>query len=129
MHVQSLIPLCRCPKCGAQAIVLLTPKERLAQPDDTTHVCHPGLGGCNHGFTDDRTRGPHGFAVMSVAAGPIFTRRTKVAMIRAPGFPVGVEAPLSLNCPCEAAPRTVLNGPAVTCACGVRYSANGWVLA
>ena len=58
MNVQPLVPLCACPKCGAQAVVALTPAERLAQPDDTTHVCHPMLGGCNHGFTDERTREP-----------------------------------------------------------------------
>jgi len=54
--VASLVPLCPCPRCGVRAIVELTPAQRLAQPDDTTHVCHPLLGGCNHGFTDDRTR-------------------------------------------------------------------------
>ena len=51
-----LVPLCNCPMCEAHAIVALTPEQRLAQPDDTTHVCHPLLGGCNHGFTDERTR-------------------------------------------------------------------------
>jgi hypothetical protein len=54
-----LIPLCPCPRCGVPAIVELTPAQRLAQPDDTTHVCHPLLGGCNHGFTDERTRETH----------------------------------------------------------------------
>lgn len=54
--IQLLEPLCSCPLCGKRAIVELTPEQRLAQPDDTTHVCHPALGGCNHGFTDDRTR-------------------------------------------------------------------------
>lgn len=48
--------LCACPLCGVRAIVELTPAQRLSQPDDTTHVCHPALGGCNHGFTDERTR-------------------------------------------------------------------------
>src|SRR6266566_7200231 len=56
--VTMLVPLCACPLCGKRAIVELTPEQRLAQPDDTTHVCHPALGGCNHGFTDDRTREP-----------------------------------------------------------------------
>ena len=57
MHVvTALKPLCHCPNCGAHAIVALTPEQRLAQPDDTTHVCHPALGGCNHGFTDARSR-------------------------------------------------------------------------
>lgn len=45
-----------CPQCHTWAIVELTPKQRLSQTDDTTHICHPGLGGCNTGFTDDRTR-------------------------------------------------------------------------
>lgn len=40
----------RCQLCGAQAVVALTPEQIREQPDDTTHVCHPGLGGCNHGF-------------------------------------------------------------------------------
>lgn len=53
--VTTLVPLTDCPKCGKRAIVELTPAQRLAQPDDTTHVCHPSLGGCNHGFTDSRT--------------------------------------------------------------------------
>ena len=60
MTVTPLVPLCRCKLCGAEAIVELTPEQRLAQPDDTTHVCHPALGGCNHGFTDERTREPRG---------------------------------------------------------------------
>lgn len=51
-----LKPLSDCPSCTARAIVLLTPRQRLAQPDDTTHVCHPLLGGCNQGFTDSRSR-------------------------------------------------------------------------
>lgn len=58
--LQVLKPLCDCPLCGKRAIVELTPEQRLAQPDDTTHVCHPALGGCNHGFTDSRTREPRG---------------------------------------------------------------------
>jgi hypothetical protein len=56
-HVVTVLkPLCACPECGVRAIVELTPEQQLAQPDDTTHVCHPALGGCNHGFTDSRTR-------------------------------------------------------------------------
>lgn len=39
-----------CPLCGIAAVVKL-PKPLLdAQPDKTTHVCHPAFGGCNHGF-------------------------------------------------------------------------------
>lgn len=41
----------RCPACGRRwSIVELPPSLRAAQPDDTTHVCHPLAGGCNHGF-------------------------------------------------------------------------------
>jgi hypothetical protein len=72
LAVQALVPLADCPKCGKRAIVELTPAQRLAQPDDTTHVCHPGLGGCNHGFTDDRTREPESKA----AYGWIIDRET-----------------------------------------------------
>ena len=43
-----------CPLCRAKAVVPLTPPQKAAQPDDTTHVCHPGLDGCNHGFHDSR---------------------------------------------------------------------------
>jgi len=39
-----------CPLCGAHAIVELTPRLKALQPDGTTHVCHPGFDGCNHGF-------------------------------------------------------------------------------
>lgn len=39
-----------CPFCLAKAVLKLTPKLTSAQPDDTTHVCHPALGGCNQGF-------------------------------------------------------------------------------
>lgn len=39
-----------CPLCGGWAVVPLTPKQLAAQPDETTHVCHPVFGGCNHGF-------------------------------------------------------------------------------
>lgn len=42
-----------CRFCGVQAIVALPPHLLTIQPDDTTHVCHPGLGGCNHGFAID----------------------------------------------------------------------------
>lgn len=40
----------RCFFCTAPAVVRLPPPLREIQPDDTTHVCHPGFGGCNHGF-------------------------------------------------------------------------------
>lgn len=39
-----------CPMCGACAITALPPPLLKVQPDDTTHVCNPALGGCNHGF-------------------------------------------------------------------------------
>lgn len=40
-----------CPLCKAKASVVALDKETLAQQTDgTTHVCHPLLGGCNHGF-------------------------------------------------------------------------------
>lgn len=42
--------LCACPKCGTLAIVELPAVLRAAQLDGTTHVCHPAVGGCNHGF-------------------------------------------------------------------------------
>lgn len=40
----------RCQLCGAEAIVPLPPSVLSQQTDGTTHVCHPGMGGCNHGF-------------------------------------------------------------------------------
>jgi hypothetical protein len=40
-----------CPFCGAIDSVVELPEPISArQPDGTTHVCHPGLDGCNHGF-------------------------------------------------------------------------------
>lgn len=40
-----------CSMCGMRAVVELSPVQLAEQPDDTTHVCHPMLRGCNHGFT------------------------------------------------------------------------------
>lgn len=42
-----------CPLCGAAAIVKLPDELIDVQPDETTHVCHPGAGGCNQGFAKD----------------------------------------------------------------------------
>lgn len=42
-----------CPICDTVAVVNLAPHELAKQPDETTHVCHPVLGGCNHGFSVD----------------------------------------------------------------------------
>jgi hypothetical protein len=39
-----------CPLCGALAVVELPQWLKDKQPDTTTHVCHPALDGCNHGF-------------------------------------------------------------------------------
>lgn len=40
----------KCPKCGVVAVLPLDAASLAEQPDATTHVCHPLLGGCNHGF-------------------------------------------------------------------------------
>lgn len=40
-----------CPFCGSlDSVVELPPPVLAEQPDATTHVCHPGLNGCNQGF-------------------------------------------------------------------------------
>lgn len=44
------VPARRCPLCGADAVLLLNLQTRSEQPDATVAVCHPLLGGCNHGF-------------------------------------------------------------------------------
>lgn len=50
-----------CPKCGATSTIVALPAPlRAAQPDDTTHVCFVGLGGCNHGFAVDGAVAPEG---------------------------------------------------------------------
>ena len=54
--------------------------------------------------------------------------RAKVAVIRAPGYPMGQPAPGYLNCPCGAQPATLIDGPDVPCTCGVTYTANGWIV-
>ena len=74
-QVTVLVPLCACPLCGQRTIVELTPAQRLAQPDDTTHVCHPALGGCNHGFTDSRTREPRLSSAELLAAARLAARK------------------------------------------------------
>lgn len=43
----------RCKFCRAAAVVELPPALLREQPDETTHVCHPGAGGCNQGFALD----------------------------------------------------------------------------
>ena len=40
----------KCPLCGVKAVCKLPEAIRAEQPDGTTHVCHPLMGGCNHGF-------------------------------------------------------------------------------
>lgn len=42
----------QCPMCGYIAVLALPASLREIQPDATTHVCHPALGGCNHGFEE-----------------------------------------------------------------------------
>jgi hypothetical protein len=49
-HCDAAIPT-TCSLCGAKAVLPLDSKTRNAQPDATSHVCHPCIGGCNHGFT------------------------------------------------------------------------------
>jgi hypothetical protein len=39
-----------CPKCGKRAVIRLRGAALAEQTDGTTHVCHPSVGGCNHGF-------------------------------------------------------------------------------
>ena len=39
-----------CPYCFMKAVIPLTLAQRKRQPDATTHVCHPAIGGCNQGF-------------------------------------------------------------------------------
>jgi hypothetical protein len=43
-------PTRRCPLCGANAVLELTDELQADQQDGTTHVCHPLVLGCNHGF-------------------------------------------------------------------------------
>lgn len=50
-RVSTAVPLPEhCQLCGADAVVPLPPELLAQQTDGTTHVCHPGMGGCNHGF-------------------------------------------------------------------------------
>jgi hypothetical protein len=43
-----------CPLCRKAAVIALPPELRAEQTDGTTHVCHPAVGGCNHGRTSRR---------------------------------------------------------------------------
>lgn len=44
----------QCPICKATGtLVGLPPFLVKKQPDKTNIVCHPGIGGCNHGFEMD----------------------------------------------------------------------------
>lgn len=42
-----------CPHCFAYAVAWLPKALLKVQPDDTTLVCVPALGGCNQGFAFD----------------------------------------------------------------------------
>ena len=46
----------RCPFCGRKTVVRLPAPILAEQPDDTTHICHPTIGGCNQGFSVLETR-------------------------------------------------------------------------
>ena len=39
-----------CPKCQVRALIRLPRDIRAQQPDGTTYVCHPLVGGCNQGY-------------------------------------------------------------------------------
>jgi len=43
----------KCPRCRQAAVVRLPEALIALQPDDSTHICHPIVGGCNHGFALD----------------------------------------------------------------------------
>ena len=45
-----------CPLCDVDALAFLPDALLAVQPDDTSVVCVPALGGCNHGFAMDSTR-------------------------------------------------------------------------
>ena len=56
-------------------------------------------------------------------------KRTKVAMIREPGTPIGEQGRMYLNCPCGFGPATEgMEGSNVECECGRVYTAFGWVI-
>ena len=39
-----------CPRCWVRAVLPLDARMLAQQPDETTHVCHPTLDGCNQGY-------------------------------------------------------------------------------
>jgi hypothetical protein len=39
-----------CPNCGHASLVELPPPLLAKETDGTNVVCHPNMGGCNHGF-------------------------------------------------------------------------------
>ncbi len=41
-----------CPMCQRLALVRLPPSLLALETDGTNVVCHPALGGCNHGFEE-----------------------------------------------------------------------------
>ena len=41
-----------CQLCKVRAVVRLDESQLARQTDGTTHVCHPGFGGCNYGFAE-----------------------------------------------------------------------------
>ena len=50
IHLSTVVATCKL--CGQTAVVRLPDALIAIQPDETTHVCHPAVGGCNQGFHD-----------------------------------------------------------------------------
>lgn len=55
-------------------------------------------------------------------------RKTKAALIRAEGYPVGRSAPMHVRCSCGARPLAPEADSNVICACGIQYDAHGWIV-
>lgn len=66
-HVSVVLPKA-CPMCGVAAVVELPAPILAEQPDETTHVCHPMAGGCNHGFARDDAEDDDGSAAADRAS-------------------------------------------------------------
>jgi hypothetical protein len=59
---------------------------------------------------------------------PVTVRRTKAALIREPGYPVGVPAPMYLNCSCGHKVNVFQTSNTTCPKCGTTYDSRGWIV-
>ena len=58
----------------------------------------------------------------------VTARTTKQALIREPGYPIGVPAPLYIACECGEKVSDAGTARRTVCKCGIGYDRQGWIV-